>query len=106
MISRVPYPSFKSVNLRRTAPVEILVGVLVAAAFLFAMPQVTVFAAATVYVLSGPLLMLKGEKMTRKTPVLRPVAAGGESRETGARRSESEADPKITGALPARSDRP
>ena len=73
MISRVPYPSFKSVNLRRRAPLEILIGVLVAAAFFFALPQLTMFALATAYVLSGPILMLGGEKMTTKVPVLRPV---------------------------------
>ena len=75
MISRVPYPSFKSVNLRRRAPLEILIGVLVAAAFFLALPQLTMFALATAYVLSGPILMLSGEKMTKKVPVLRPVPA-------------------------------
>jgi CDP-diacylglycerol--serine O-phosphatidyltransferase len=74
MISRVPYPSFKSLNPRRTAPVELLVGVLIVAAFLIAMPQFTMFVAATAYVLSGPILMLRGEKMSKKVPVLRAVA--------------------------------
>jgi CDP-diacylglycerol--serine O-phosphatidyltransferase len=77
MISRVPYPSFKSVNLRHRAPVEMLVAILVVAAFFFAMPQFTAFVAATLYVLSGPILMLRGERMPEKVPVLRPVAAAG-----------------------------
>ncbi len=81
MISRVPYPSFKSVNLRRRAPLEILIGVLVAAAFFFALPQLTMFALATAYVLSGPILMLGGEKMTKKVPVLRPVPGDANDRD-------------------------
>jgi CDP-diacylglycerol--serine O-phosphatidyltransferase len=88
MISRVPYPSFKAINFRRRAPIELIVGVLVGLAFLFAMPQFTAFVLSTCYVLSGPLLMLRGEQMQPKVPVLRPVpskaqsAAGGSGRET------------------------
>jgi CDP-diacylglycerol--serine O-phosphatidyltransferase len=85
MISRVPYPSFKSLNLRRTAPLEMLVGLLILAAFLFAMPQLTVFVAAIAYLLSGPVLLLGGEKMSKKVPVLRPVSADSDKpREPGA----------------------
>ena len=40
------------------------------------------FALATAYVLSGPILMLSGEKMSKKVPVLRGAAirAGAPSR--------------------------
>jgi CDP-diacylglycerol--serine O-phosphatidyltransferase len=90
MISRVPYPSFKGINFRKRAPLELMIGVLMVAALLFAMPQVTAFALAACYVLSGPILMARGERMTAKVPVLHPVpnerhhepakpAGGGES---------------------------
>ncbi len=74
MISRVPYPSFKAIDLRRRAPVELFVGVLAVAAMLFALPQLTAFLLAAAYVLSGPILMARGERMQPKVPVLRPVA--------------------------------
>ncbi len=76
MISRVPYPSFKAFNLHGRAPLELLVGVLVVAAMLFAIPQLTTFLLAASYVLSGPLLMVHGEHMQPKVPVLRPVQGG------------------------------
>ena len=41
---------------------------------LFAMPQLTAFILASAYVLSGPYLMLRGER-SAKVPVLAPVAA-------------------------------
>jgi CDP-diacylglycerol---serine O-phosphatidyltransferase len=62
MVSRVPYPSFKGIDLH--GHVELLLGVLVVvAAMLFAMPQFTTFAVATAYVLSGPILMAHGERI-------------------------------------------
>ncbi|MGH7865576.1 MAG: CDP-diacylglycerol--serine O-phosphatidyltransferase [Candidatus Binataceae bacterium] len=73
MVSRVPYPSFKALDWHRRAPVEILLAVLVFAAFLFAMPQFTAFALSTAYLLSGPVLMARGERMQEKVAVLRPV---------------------------------
>jgi CDP-diacylglycerol--serine O-phosphatidyltransferase len=74
MVSRVPYPSFKALDWHERAPVELLLAVLVFAAFLFAMPQFTAFALAAAYVLSGPILMALGEQMHEKVSVLRPVA--------------------------------
>ncbi|MFZ0890773.1 MAG: CDP-diacylglycerol--serine O-phosphatidyltransferase [Candidatus Binataceae bacterium] len=73
MISRVPYPSFKAINLRRRAQLELVVGVIVVSAFFFAMPQLTTCIITTAYVLSGPILMLRGERMRRGVPVLRQV---------------------------------
>lgn len=73
MISRVPYPSFKVLDFRQRAQIELIAGVLVCLAFLFAMPQFTAFVLATSYVLSGPILMLRGEEMQPKVPVLLPV---------------------------------
>jgi len=75
MISRVPYPSFKGMAIRRRAQLELIPVVIVVAAFLFAMPQLTAFLLATAYVLSGPALMAHGERMAVKTPVVRPVAS-------------------------------
>jgi len=73
MISRVPYPSFKGIDLQRRAQVELMAGVLVGAAMMFAMPQFTWFLLATAYVLSGPYLMMRGERTAARMPVLRPV---------------------------------
>lgn len=69
MISRVPYPSFKSINLRKRAQFELMAGVLLVAAMLFAMPQFTAFVIASAYVLSGPALFAWGER-------IHPVASG------------------------------
>jgi CDP-diacylglycerol---serine O-phosphatidyltransferase len=74
MISRVPYPSFKVLHFRKRVQIELMAGVLVVVAMLLAMPQFTVFMLATAYVLSGPFLIVRGEGMTAKVPVLHPVA--------------------------------
>jgi CDP-diacylglycerol--serine O-phosphatidyltransferase len=75
MVSRVPYPSFKGIDLQKHGQVEILLGALVViAAMLFAMPQFTTFALATAYVLSGPILFLRGERIARALPHGRPAA--------------------------------
>src|SRR6202047_4844012 len=73
MISRVPYPSLKTVKLEKRAQVELVIGMMVFAAMLFAMPQLTAFLLSTAYVLSGPALLLRGEGMSAKVTVLRPV---------------------------------
>jgi hypothetical protein len=75
MISRVPYPSFKTMKLEKRAQVELVITMMVAAAMLFAMPQLTACLLSTAYVLSGPWLMLRGERLSAKVPVLRPVPA-------------------------------
>ena len=75
MISRVPYPSFKTITVHKRAPIELTIGVLMAAAMLFALPQLTAFILALSFVLSGPFLMLRGEEMHPKVPVLHPVPA-------------------------------
>jgi hypothetical protein len=46
---------------------------------LFAMPQLTAFLLSTAYVLSGPALMLRGERLGAKVSVLRPVAPASSS---------------------------
>ncbi len=75
MISRVPYPSFKSIEIHKRAPVEMMIVVLLGAGLLFALPQLTVFLLSTAYVLSGPILMARGEQMHVRIPVLRAVPA-------------------------------
>jgi CDP-diacylglycerol---serine O-phosphatidyltransferase len=72
MISRVPYPSFKSIDFYHRAPLAVTAGVMVVLTCLVAVPQVTACVLATAYVLSGPFLMLAGEQMTARMPVLRP----------------------------------
>lgn len=64
MVSRVPYPSFKGIDLRHTAPLELMLIVVVVATMLIAMPQFTSFVLATLYVLSGPYKWLRGERIT------------------------------------------
>lgn len=70
MISRVPYPSFKVLRFRKRVQIELMAGVVVVVAMLLAMPQFTLFMLATAYVLSGPFLIVRGEGMTAKVPVL------------------------------------
>jgi CDP-diacylglycerol---serine O-phosphatidyltransferase len=74
MISRVPYPSFKGIDFHRRVQIELMAGVLIVAAMLFAMPQFTVFMLATTYVLSGPYLFARGERI-EIIPALKPSAA-------------------------------
>ena len=80
MVSRVPYPSFKSIDFRHRAPIETVVAVLLVIAFVIAMPQLSLFLVATSYILSGPFLMLKGERLLKRVPVLRPVDDHGRDR--------------------------
>jgi hypothetical protein len=49
-------------------------GLVVIAAMLFAMPQFTTFAVATAYVLSGPLLMARGERIAAFSRTAKPGA--------------------------------
>jgi CDP-diacylglycerol---serine O-phosphatidyltransferase len=70
MISRVPYPSFKGMHLNKRARVELMIGIIMFAASLFAMPQLTAFLLSAAYVLSGPYLMLRGEHLSAKFSVL------------------------------------
>ena len=75
MISRVPYPSFKTMKFEKRAQVELVIAMMLLAAMLFAMPQLTAFLLSSAYVLSGPVLMLRGERLSAKVSVLHPVAA-------------------------------
>jgi CDP-diacylglycerol--serine O-phosphatidyltransferase len=100
MISRVPYPSFKTINLRARAPVELVAVMLLALAFLFAMPQFTFFMLATAYVASGPYLLLTGERPQALAPVLGPGADAHAAPAANSRKSRSSATPaRATGDL-------
>ena len=88
MISRVPYPSFKAMKLEKRAQIELVVAMMVVAAMLFAIPQLTAFMLSAAYVLSGPALMIRGERLSAKFPVLRPVA--DKSREANGAAPQSE----------------
>jgi CDP-diacylglycerol--serine O-phosphatidyltransferase len=83
MISRVPYPSFKTIKLEKRAQIELVITMMVFAAMLFAMPQLTAFLLSTAYVLSGPWLMIRGERLSAKVSVLRPVATAKSSDANG-----------------------
>jgi CDP-diacylglycerol---serine O-phosphatidyltransferase len=87
MISHVPYPSFKAIDWRRRGPLKILVPTLVTIAFLVAIPQLTPFLLALAYLLSGPVLMACGERISPKAPAMRPISAEPNA---GPRRSVSD----------------
>jgi CDP-diacylglycerol---serine O-phosphatidyltransferase len=72
MVSRVPYPSFKGIDLRHSAPLELMLIVVVVVAMLIAMPQFTTFMLATTYVLSGPFLFLRGERIQLRSAASEP----------------------------------
>jgi hypothetical protein len=80
MISSVPYPSFKSIHPRKRAQVEIMAAVLVLAAMFLAMPQFTLFILALAYVVSGPILLARGERIA-KLPFLHPLESESEARD-------------------------
>jgi CDP-diacylglycerol--serine O-phosphatidyltransferase len=83
MVSRVPYPSFKGFDLQKHGRVEILLcALIVIAAMLFAMPQFTTLAVATAYVLSGPILFLRGERIVRGSMSNRPDAVHADGKVT------------------------
>src|SRR3984893_18477620 len=77
MISRVPYPSFKTLNFDQHARLERVAAMLLVLACLFAMPQFTFFMLATTYVASGPYLLLTGERPQALAPMLGPSQDDG-----------------------------
>jgi CDP-diacylglycerol---serine O-phosphatidyltransferase len=100
MISRVPYPSFKTLNLRQHAPIELVAAMLLVLAFLFAMPQFTFFMLAAAYVASGPYLLLTGERSQALAPVLGPQGEKHGAQAAPARKGRSTAAPaRATGDL-------
>ncbi len=80
--------------------VVVVVGVIVVAAFFFAMPQLTTCIVATAYVVSGPILMLTGERVAAQVPVLRRVHPQEPGKSRAARGSRG------TGPLPGGFDLP
>ncbi len=68
MVSRVPYPSFKSIKHRDRVPVELFALVLIGVAVMITIPQLSVFALGCAYVLSGPFLYLRGQRIARVEP--------------------------------------
>jgi CDP-diacylglycerol--serine O-phosphatidyltransferase len=100
MISRVPYPSFKTINLRQRAAVELLVAMLVVLAFLFAMPQFTAFVLSAAYVASGPYLLIRGERTQTAAAVLHPLDdSHGAPAQTVPRKAQPARSARATGEL-------
>lgn len=62
MVSRMPYPALKSVNLR-TRKFKIALILLVVALLLALAPRLTAFLAGVAYLVSGPALALTGERV-------------------------------------------
>ncbi len=98
MISRVPYPSFKTMKLEKRAQVELVIVMMVLAAMLFAIPQLTAFMLSAAYVLSGPVLMLRGERLSAKVSVLRPVTPADKSHDANDKSREPDS-PRMTRGL-------
>ena len=98
MISRVPYPSFKTMKLEKRAQVELVIVMMVLAAMLFAIPQLTAFMLSAAYVLSGPVLMLRGERLSAKVSVLRPVTPADKSHDANGKPREPDS-PRMTRGL-------
>jgi CDP-diacylglycerol--serine O-phosphatidyltransferase len=63
MVSRVPYPSIKGMDLRARATARTFVLIIVALGFLYAVPELMAFITATGYLLSGPFILLFGERL-------------------------------------------
>ncbi len=73
MISRVPYPSFKSISIRRATP-RMAVAMLAGLGLLVAAPELAAFLFALVYLLSGPVLFARGERIQADLPGLWPAS--------------------------------
>jgi len=87
MISRVPYPSFKAIKHRDRVPLEVLALVLIGVAAMITLPQLTLFLLSTGYVLSGPLLFLRGQRI--RPVAATPAAVASEDRAGGNRSTPS-----------------
>ncbi len=73
MVSRVPYPSFKAISLRHATP-PMTIAMLAALGILIAAPELAALLFASVYLLSGPLLFARGERIGAEAPGLWPVS--------------------------------
>jgi CDP-diacylglycerol--serine O-phosphatidyltransferase len=58
MVSSVPYPSFKGINIKRRVSLETVTAVMIGIGVLMVLPQVSVLILSIGYVLSGPFLLL------------------------------------------------
>ena len=65
MISRVPYPSFKAIKHRERVPIELVALVVIGVAAGITMSQLTLFLLSSAYVLSGPFLFARGQRIDR-----------------------------------------
>jgi CDP-diacylglycerol---serine O-phosphatidyltransferase len=69
MISRLPYPSFKLISLRRaTLPTTIVI--FTAVGFLLSEPRLAACLFPSIYVISGPVLLARGERIAADVPGL------------------------------------
>lgn len=73
MISRVPYPSFKSISLRR-ATLPMTIAMFTAVGFILSVPRVAACAFASIYLVSGPILFARGERVGANVPGLWPIS--------------------------------
>ncbi len=67
MVSRIPYPALKSLDLR-AKKFEIAVMLLVVTVLLVLAPRLAAFLAGTAYLISGPALALSGEQVESSSP--------------------------------------
>jgi CDP-diacylglycerol--serine O-phosphatidyltransferase len=71
MVSRVPYPSSKSMSLRHTT-LPMTIAMLIAIGFLLSTPRIAVCVFASIYLASGPILFARGERIDADVPGLWP----------------------------------
>jgi CDP-diacylglycerol--serine O-phosphatidyltransferase len=67
MVSSVPYPSFKGINIRRKVSLETVTLVMIGIGVAIVLPQITALALSVSYMLSGPVLLL-GARLRGKPP--------------------------------------
>jgi CDP-diacylglycerol---serine O-phosphatidyltransferase len=66
MVSRVPYPSIKEIDLASLKSPSAIASILLAIGLLVVLPELSALLAATGYLLSGPLLLAFGEHIKRE----------------------------------------
>ncbi len=67
MVSSIPYPSFKGINVRRKVSLETVTAVMIGIGVAIVLPQVTVLVLSVGYMLSGPVLLLTA-RLRRNPP--------------------------------------
>jgi len=80
MVSEVPYYSFKDIHWQRRQPFWLLIAAIVAVKFVIAQPQIALFSAISLYLVSGPIWWaLRRTRRWRRVTAAPAAAARGKS---------------------------